>query len=238
MNQKTFTCPKCRKPSLSNFDTSDQKRRHENRLKRIYSRRAPRYNLTHSLFTLCVDRYWRGIAVKLVSHRVNTLLEIGTGSGLTSAKILNAGKAGLAVGLDLNLNMLRQSRKNKITQGIFIPLNANALRLPFRDNSFDAVVTMLGMGGIYSVEQAFHEILRVLKNNGLFYSIEMCTPRHGFSRFFHKRIMEKMVNWWWGFRDIDIEPIIRELKIADVRLKFRRDVFLGSVYQLEARVCK
>jgi hypothetical protein len=50
--------------------------------------------------------------------------------------------------------------------------------------------------------------------------------------------MEKMVNWWWGFRDIDIEPIIRELKIADVRLKFRRDVFLGSVYQLEARVCK
>lgn len=216
----------------------DHKQQHESRLERIYSRRASRYNLTHSLFTLCVDRYWRGIAAKLVNHRVNTLLEIGTGSGLTSAKILNAGKAGLAVGLDLNLDMLRQSRKNKVTQGIFIPLNANALLLPFRDNSFDAVVTMLGMGGIYSVEQAFCEILRVLRNNGRLYSIEMCTPRHGFSRFFHKRVMEKMVNWCWGFRDIDIEPIIRELKITDFRLKFRRDIFLGSVYQLEAKVYK
>jgi len=211
---------------------------HENRLKNIYSGRASNYNFIHSLFTFFVDRHWRRITVKYIEKPVHIVLEIGTGSGLTSAKILNAGKAEGAVGVDLNLKMLEQSRKSKIKRGVFMPLNANALELPFKNDSFEVVVTMLGIGGVYNVEQVFREIIRVLKNNGKIYSIEMCTPQHVFLRFIHKKMIEKLVDLWWGFRDIDIESILKKLEIKDYQLKYRKDILLGSVYQLAARIHK
>ncbi len=212
--------------------------KHENRLKNIYSKRASNYNYIHSLFTLFFDRHWRRITVKYFEKPAHTVLEIGTGSGLTSAKILNAGKAEAVVGVDLNLNMLEQTRKNKIKRGVFIPLNANALELPFKNDSFDAAVTMLGIGGVYNVEQVFREIIRVLKNKGEIYSIEMCTPRHTFLKFVHKKMVEKLVDLWWGFQDIDIEFILKKLEIKDYQLKYRKDMLLGSVYQLAARIHK
>ncbi len=217
---------------------SDEKTGHENRLKTIFSRRAPTYNITHSLFTLFFDRCWRRLIKKSFEKPVNTVLEIGTGSGLTLAGILNAGKAAMAVGVDLNKDMLEQSRKNKIKQGVFIPVNANALELPFKNDSFDVVVSMLGLGGTHNVEQAFKEITRVLKNNGMIYSIEMCTPVNPFLKFVHKRVTEKVVYWYWGFRDVDIETIIKRLGIEDYQLKYRKDLLWGSVYQLEARIRK
>ncbi|MCP4154188.1 MAG: class I SAM-dependent methyltransferase [bacterium] len=214
------------------------KEEHEKRVGGIYSRRARNYKILHSLQTLFVDRYWRKETVKSFKEPVDTILELGTGSGLTAEQILNAGKAKKVIGVDINKDMLLQSRNNTITQGVYLPVNGNALELPFPDNSFEVVVSMLGLGGIYDIDQAFKEISRVIKNNGTLYSLEMCTPKKPFRRFLHNLLTKRIVDRYWGFKDIDIEGIIEKMNIKDYSLRYRKEMLLGSVYQLEAKIVK
>lgn len=221
-----------------NQKNSDIIKQHEVRVNSIYSRRSQRYQYSHSLWTLCVDRRWRKMTALAIEKPMDVILDIGSGTGLTSAKILELGKAKTVVGLDLNFDMLSRSRYNEIPNGIFAPVNGNALQLPFRDNTFGGVVSMLGMGGIFDAELAYREIFRVVKNGGLILTLEMCTPKNPFLRFLHKHVTERMVNRYWGFRDIDIEGIVRRLGLQDYKLRYRNDMLLGSVYQLQAIVNK
>lgn len=217
---------------------TEEKNAHETRVNTIYSQRSGLYRYSHSMWTLCVDRYWRRMTARSIENPAAAVLDIGTGTGLTSARILDMGKAKMSVGVDLNFDMLTRSRQNEIKQGIFAPLNANALQLPFKDNTFEVAVTMLGMGGIYDAAGAYREIVRVVKDGGTLLSLEMCTPRNRFLQFLHKNITERLVDRYWGFRDIDIESIVKELPIGDYRLRYRNDMLLGSVYQLKATIRK
>ncbi|MCP5047704.1 MAG: class I SAM-dependent methyltransferase [bacterium] len=217
---------------------TEEKQQHEKRLNRIYSKRASRYRWIHSMWTFCFDRYYRRMTAKNIPEKLGNIIEIGTGPGLTSAKILDMGKAETAVAVDFNMDILKQGRNNQINQGTFIPVNADAMALPFNDNSFDAAVTMLGMGGIYDARKAYEEIIRVVKDKGMIYSLEMCTPRNAVTKWVHKILTKKLVDTFWGFSPIDIETIIKQTGIDDYRLRYRQVMVFGNVYQLEARVHK
>ncbi|MER2541275.1 MAG: class I SAM-dependent methyltransferase [Azonexus sp.] len=69
------------------------------------------------------------------------------------------------VGLDLNQAMLRRALP-RVGQFDFLPVQGDAQRLPFADNSFDSAVLHLILAVVPQPAHCFAEIARVLKPGG------------------------------------------------------------------------
>lgn len=119
---------------------------------------------------------------ELAVHRLETLagakgevLEIGFGSGLNLPYYPETVSHITAV--DINPGMEKLARKKIAASSIPIEfLIINGEQLPFKDQSFDAVVSTWTLCSIERVAQALGEIRRVLKTDGKFIFIE-----HGLS---------------------------------------------------------
>ena len=71
--------------------------------------------------------------------------------------------------------MLRVGRERAIDRGMmnaFDWVEANAEKLPFEDNSFDAYTISFGLRNVTHIDNALEEAHRVLKPGGRFYCLE------------------------------------------------------------------
>lgn len=74
---------------------------------------------------------------------------------------------------------------------------ADACQLPFKDNSFDAVISQDVLGHLYAPEKGLSECHRVIKSKGVF-SLHSETSEYR-KRRFHKKIIEKLSQDPWVF---------------------------------------
>lgn len=90
------------------------------------------------------------------------VLEIGSGLGLLGRAIKDRTRGDIQYyGVELALNPALRSKENAIT-----PLQADAVRLPFASDSFDAVITTDVLEHIPDARSAVQEIKRVMKPGG------------------------------------------------------------------------
>ena len=82
------------------------------------------------------------------------LLDVGCGIGI-STNYFNV----KSIGIDNNKEMLKQGSKNLIY--------AEAENLPFKDNSFNTVISVTAFHNFKNMEKALKEIKRVSKNNNI-----------------------------------------------------------------------
>ena len=150
--------------------------------------------LTHPWY-----RATRKILIKFLKDRLNKnsyILDAGCGTGGT---IMALKKAGFdkVTGIDNSKLALELCKKNGITNTIL----ANVNRLPFKPQSFDAVICLdvLYHKGV-SEKQALKEFSRVLKPGGILY------------------LEEPAFNWLFSKHDIAIETEHRFTKKQLVRL--------------------
>jgi SAM-dependent methyltransferase len=94
------------------------------------------------------------------------VLELGCGAAAGSRWL--AGEGARVVGLDLSAGMLRHARAAADRTGVRVPLvQADALALPFRDDSFDIVCTAFGaIPFVDDSAAAMREVARVLRPGG------------------------------------------------------------------------
>jgi ubiquinone/menaquinone biosynthesis C-methylase UbiE len=95
------------------------------------------------------------------------LLDIGCGTGLFVEKYLHNG--GTAVGIDLSRNMIGRARGRCACCDF---TEATGESIPFRDNSFDAVSSLLVFSYLRDPEAMLSEAYRVLRPGG---AISICT---------------------------------------------------------------
>ena len=79
------------------------------------------------------------------------LLDVGCGTGISSDF------GCFAVGIDTSIGLLKKNNKP-------IKISGTAEMLPFRDNSFDYVVSVTAIHNFYNAGKSIKEILRVGKN--------------------------------------------------------------------------
>ncbi|WP_456418572.1 class I SAM-dependent methyltransferase [Methanocaldococcus infernus] len=105
------------------------------------------------------EKYMREVEKKVIMKEVEGLtLDIGCGTG-EQLKLLNEG-----IGLDISLEMAKIA-KEKCKKFVVV---ANSEHLPFKDESFDTVISFFGALNHCNINKAFKEVYRVLKPEGKF----------------------------------------------------------------------
>jgi demethylmenaquinone methyltransferase/2-methoxy-6-polyprenyl-1,4-benzoquinol methylase len=126
------------------------------------------------LMTAGQDVHLRQETVRLAKPTVGAyILDLGTGTGDLAREALLQQPAIRVVASDFNLEMMLVGQK----YGSLPWTNADALHLPFPDNSFNAVVSGFLMRNVGSLTHALMEQYRILKENGRIVILETTRPR-------------------------------------------------------------
>jgi demethylmenaquinone methyltransferase / 2-methoxy-6-polyprenyl-1,4-benzoquinol methylase len=160
------------------------------KVREMFTQIAPRYDLLNHLLSLQLDRLWRTRAARRLQsilQRPDALvLDLCCGTGDLAFTFARAGNARI-IGADFSHTMLvRAKQKNdKLapssakTAAPVAFIEADALRLPFLDASFDLVATAFGFRNLANYEAGLKEIRRTLKPGGTLAILEFCEPPPG-----------------------------------------------------------
>jgi malonyl-CoA O-methyltransferase len=97
-----------------------------------------------------------------------TVLDLGAGTGHASRELKRRYSSARVIALDLSLGMLRESARQQAFLRRFVPVCADAHRLPLRSGSFDLVLSNLLLQWCHDPDTVFAEVGRVLRPGGLF----------------------------------------------------------------------
>jgi demethylmenaquinone methyltransferase/2-methoxy-6-polyprenyl-1,4-benzoquinol methylase len=140
----------------------------------MFTRIASRYDLMNRLMTGGQDIRWRKQVIQLARLGNHArLLDLGTGTGDLAREAATQFPRAKVIAADFTLEMMRVGQKRG-------PLNfssADALRLPFTDSSFDAVVSGFLMRNVVDLQKAIQEQHRVLKKGGRIVILDTTRPR-------------------------------------------------------------
>jgi ubiquinone/menaquinone biosynthesis C-methylase UbiE len=142
-----------------------------------------------------------------------TALDIGSGPGNVTASLARAaGPDGLALGVDISEPMLaRAVRAESGPQVGFI--RADAQRLPLRDNTVDAVISLAALQLIPDPSAALAEMARVLRSGG---RLSIMVPTAGSTARFWRKLPNAGAH---VFDDDEIGDILEDNGFASVRVK-------------------
>ncbi len=121
------------------------------------------------LVPLIFQSYALDLARRVVTEAPRNLLETAAGTGVLSRAIASMLPADARlVATDLNLPMLDRARARQSQDQRVEWKEADALALPFRDQSFDVVTCQFGVMFFSDKLQGYNEARRVLKPGGQF----------------------------------------------------------------------
>lgn len=155
-------------------------------------------------------------------HLKGKLLDIGCGTGLFMQRYLQSG--GEVYGLDLSPGMVTQARVRCAGHDVTV---GNAEVLPFKENTFDAVTSLLAFSYLQHPENMLIESYRVLKPGGV---VSICTlGKNAFTSIVPVmyRIGEKMRIKRVGmasfseyyYKDPEIRELFEKNGFTDVKVK-------------------
>ena len=140
----------------------------------MFSRLVPHYDRMNRLMTAGRDGRWRTLAVSAAEPRDATVLDLGAGTGDLSEEFRRQG-AGSIVGLDVSGEMLVRARQ-KYGSNHIDWLQGDALRLPFPDETFDAVASAFVLRNLPNLTGSFAEMARVLRPGGRLVGLDITHP--------------------------------------------------------------
>ncbi|MEV5278540.1 demethylmenaquinone methyltransferase [Streptomyces sp. NPDC051994] len=133
---------------------------------------AAHYDLTNDVLSLGQARLWRKEVAKAVGARpAQKVLDLAAGTATSSQPFAAAGA--YTVPCDFSIGMLRVGKQRHP----HMPFTAgDATKLPFRDDTFDAVTISFGLRNVQDTEGALREMYRVTKPGGRVVICEFSQP--------------------------------------------------------------
>ncbi|MCS6963855.1 ubiquinone/menaquinone biosynthesis methyltransferase [Thermoflexus sp.] len=167
--------------------------RRPEQIRAMFARIAHRYDLMNRLMTGGMDLRWRRQTIQACALPLDArVLDVGSGTGDLAAEALRQRPAALVVGCDFTLPMMLCGREKPGRDRIRW-VGGDALRLPFPDEQFDAVVSGFVMRNVADLDLAFREQARVTRPGGRVACLEAIrlSPRWWtpFYRFYFHRVV-------------------------------------------------
>lgn len=137
------------------------------------------YDGLNRVISFGIDVKWRKKVLEIVSStNPKTILDIATGTA-DLAILMAKTSADKIIGLDISAGMLEVGAKKINTKSLnnrIELLLGDSEKIPFEDDTFDAITVAFGIRNFENLEKGLSEILRVLKPNGIFVILETSNP--------------------------------------------------------------
>ncbi|MEN8707471.1 MAG: demethylmenaquinone methyltransferase [Nocardioides marinisabuli] len=141
-------------------------------VRRMFDAVAKRYDVTNDVLSLGQDRRWRTEVLEAVAPVPGErILDLAAGTGTSSAPFHDRGAT--VVPCDFSLGMLRVGKQARP----HLPFTAgDGTRLPFADDTFDAVTISFGLRNIVDPAAGLAEMRRVTRPGGRLVVCEFSHP--------------------------------------------------------------
>ncbi len=141
---------------------------------------APRYDFLNQLLSMGIHKSWRKKAVGLLKDsKPMQILDIATGTGDFAVEALKLNPRKIT-GVDISEGMLMVGKEKMKKMGVEDKIElrlADSEKLPFSDNTFDAITVGFGVRNFEHLEKGLSSMLRVLKPGGKAVILEFSRPR-------------------------------------------------------------
>ena len=171
-------------PKFANLKESDVDiKQRQKYVTELFDNLAPNYDRFNRWVSFFRDETWRRKTIELLDDcKRGSVLDLAAGTGDLARSALKAGAQQVHV-FDIAFNMLIQAKaklrdENSQVSKINFELGS-AARLPFKDNSFDGIVSGFAMRNVFHfLDEVLSEMHRVLKPGGRFAVLELSQPQN------------------------------------------------------------
>jgi demethylmenaquinone methyltransferase / 2-methoxy-6-polyprenyl-1,4-benzoquinol methylase len=128
---------------------------------------AGRYDLMNDVLSMGQVRLWRQTVKRILGALPgDRVLDLAAGTGTSSVTFASSGAD--CVACDFSLGMLTAGKKRgtPAVSGRVTFAAGDAMRLPFKDDSFDAVTISFGLRNVQETKAALEEMYRVTRPGG------------------------------------------------------------------------
>jgi demethylmenaquinone methyltransferase / 2-methoxy-6-polyprenyl-1,4-benzoquinol methylase len=162
-------------------------------VRNMFARIARRYDLMNRLMSAGQDGAWRRRVIQIASLQPGAaILDVATGTGDMMIEALRQQPAVRAIGSDFTFEMMQVGQGKTAARRIRW-CAADALHLPFKDATFDAVTSAFGVRNFIDREAAFCEQRRVLRPGGRVICLEISKPPRNALRPFFMLYFNRLV---------------------------------------------
>ena len=170
---------------------------------RMFARIAPRYDFMNRLMTFGLDQGWRREVARLVLTGAKTatssdtlnVLDVATGTGDIAIEVAKRG-ADAVVASDFVAEMMLPGPAKATKAGVGDKVRfevADAMALPYGDDTFVGAVSGFAMRNVVDIEKAFSEMRRVVKPGGKVVNLEVARPTNPLVRVGHAFYFNRIV---------------------------------------------
>jgi demethylmenaquinone methyltransferase/2-methoxy-6-polyprenyl-1,4-benzoquinol methylase len=139
---------------------------------------ARHYDRTNAIMSMGNAQLWRAATVRAVDPRPGErILDVAAGTGTSSAALARNGAT--VVALDFSAGMIAEGRRRHPELEF---VEADAEKLPFGDDEFDAVSISFGLRNVEHPKAALGEMDRVLRPGGRLVVCEFSKPQRALFR--------------------------------------------------------
>lgn len=139
---------------------------------RMFDAVAARYDAMNRVMTFGREGRWRRVVEGAVRARPGMrVLDLAAGTGASTVPFADAGADTIAC--DFSAGMLAEGRRRHPALTF---VAGDALRLPFRDRTFDATTISFGLRNVADVGTSLAELARVTVAGGRLVVLETATP--------------------------------------------------------------
>jgi len=152
------------------------------------------------------------------------LLDVGCGTGALACVALEKGAAGVVCGDIAALMLMKAKQKAVAVNEAYTFCQLDADGLPYRDDSFDAVISGMTFGTLPNQKLALDEMVRVVKPGGL-----VCIGAHGPEHYWEaidasfrsikKRYILGYRLEWWPRTEEYIQRLCRRANLENIKSK-------------------
>lgn len=160
------------------YNSDDSSKKEE--VAEMFNNISKRYDFLNHFLSLGIDKLWRKKAIRqLVDVQPKRILDIATGTGDFAVAALKLDPEEV-VGVDISQGMLDMGIKKMKKRGyedIITMTLGDSEKLPFDDDSFDALTVGFGVRNYENLEKGLSDMLRVLKPGAKAVILEFSKPK-------------------------------------------------------------
>ena len=153
---------------------------------------ASHYDFLNHFLSFHIDKIWRRKTSRLVAKKhPKNILDVATGTADLAIQLAHDIPSAHITGIDLSEKMMGKGRTKLVKHGLDQRIRletCDVVKMPFADDSFDAVTVAFGVRNFADRETGLREMARVCRKGGMITVLEFSHP--------HKPLIMAPYHWY------------------------------------------